>query len=462
MSGPLSALQDFFQRRLWQEPEEGGRRSFLNRTLRLFILAGYGLWQNRSLVRAASLAYASILALIPMLALLFAVWKGLGLQRLLAANLLDRLAPGSQEFALQIFQYIENTQVASLGVFGVVVLLVVLVVVMTNVERAFNETWHVSQTRPFSRKLSDYLSIFLVFPILMAGTISVSSAFLGHPEIRRLLEGLLPPPFYSATSGLVHLGLLWLGFTFIYLVMPNTAVRLRAALLGGVVGGSLWQAAQWIFIWFQGVATYYNAIYGALYHLLFLFIWMFWSWLIVLYGTEVAYAHQHLERLSRGWRRASGLGEPLDEFLGLAALLGISARFAHRRPALSLEDLSEILPGSDNLPAQAVQLLKDCRLVVEVAGEKPGAPSRFLPALPLEKVTVKDVLACLRGSRSLALTRALEGEPRLAALLRRLLESPTPSEWQDLTLQDLVDLLEAAQQEAAAPPPEGAAPPKNP
>ena len=460
MTALLSRLHDFFRQRLWQDQAPGEPLPFRVKALRLTILAGHGLWQNRSLVRAASLAYASILALIPMLALLFAVWKGLGLQRLLAANLLERLAPGSQEFAVQIFQYIENTQVASLGVFGVVVLLVVLVVVMTNVERAFNETWHVSQTRPLSRKLSDYLSIFLVFPILMAGTISVSSAFLGHPEIRRLLEGLLPAPFYSATSGLLHLGLLWLGFTFIYLVMPNTPVRLRSALLGGVVGGSLWQAAQWIFIWFQGVATYYNAIYGALYHLLFLFIWMFWSWLILLYGTEVAYAHQYLDRLSRSWRRGPGVGEPLDEYLGLAALLGISARFARRRPPLSLEDLGEILPGSDNLPAQAVELLKDCRLVVEVAGDKPGAPPQFLPSLPLDKVTVKDVLGCLRGARSLALTQALEGEPQLAALLKRLLEAPTPSEWQELTLQDLVELLDAAQAEAPAP--GGGAPPELP
>jgi membrane protein len=446
----FSPLPDYFSQRLWQE-EPGARLPFRVKALRILILAAHGLWQNRSLVRAASLAYATILALIPMLALLFAVWKGLGLQRLLAANLLERLAPGSQEFAMQIFQYIENTQVASLGVFGVVVLLAVLVVVMTNVERAFNETWHVSQTRPLSRKLSDYLSIFLVFPILMAGTISVFSAFLGHPEIRRLLEGLLPAPFYSATSGLVHLGLLWLGFTFIYLVMPNTPVRFRSALLGGVVGGSLWQAAQWIFIWFQGVATYYNAIYGALYHLLFLFIWMFWSWLIVLYGTEVAYAHQHLGRLSRRYRLQPA-PEPLDEYLGLAALIGISARFYHRQPPLSLEELGEILPGDDNLPPRAVALLKDCRLVVEVAGEKPGASPQFLPSLPLDKVSVKDVLGRLRLARGTALVQALAGEPQLSALLKRLLETAAPSPWQDLSLQELVLLLDAAQSEAAASP----------
>jgi membrane protein len=408
--------------------------------LRILILAGQGLLRNRALISASALAYATMLALIPVLALLFAVWKGLGLQRLLAANLLERLAPGSHEFVTQIIKYIETTQVASLGVFGVVALLVILVLVMTNVERAFNETWHVSQTRPWERKISDYFSIFLIFPILMAGTISVSSTFLTHPEIQRVMMGVFPATFYTFTSGLVHLGLLWLGFTFIYLVMPNTQVRFLSAFIGAIVGGSLWQGAQWIFIWFQGMATYYNAIYGALYNLLFLFIWMFWSWLIVLYGTEVAYAHQNYERIVREVRRGPLKAEPVDEYLALAALINISARFLNRQPPLSLEELSRVLPSGNNLPARVINSLKECGLVVQVVSKK--ASPQFVPSLPLDQVTVKEVLQCLRQARGESLTQALAEEPHLAALLQRLLEAPVPSEWQSLSLQELVRLLE--------------------
>lgn len=432
-------IKEFFQRGLWQDEGWGPAGLYLLRALRVLILAGGSLFQSRSLVRASALAYATVLALIPLLALLFAILKGLGIQRVLAGHLLERLAPGSQEFATQIFQYIENTQVTSLGVFGVVVLLLALVVVMTNVERAFNETWKVSHTRPWRRKLSDYLSIFMIFPILMAGAISISTAFIGHPEIRRLLSGILPAAFYTATSGLVSLGVLWLAFTFIYVVMPNTHVRLWSALLGGILGGSIWQVAQWIFAWFQGAATYYNAIYGALYHLLFLVIWMFWSWLIVLFGTEVAYAHQNLDRLSREWRRSPPPPEPVDEYLALAALAAIGARYSRRQTPLSLEELARIFPSSNNLAARVAGLLQDCRLVVQVAATGLENSPRYVPSLPLDQITVQEVLDCLRRVRGEVLAQALEEEPELAAGLKALVASAPSPPWQSLSLQELVD-----------------------
>jgi membrane protein len=437
----LEAVRNFFKVRLWQDEGLTSGTLMLFKGLRILVLAFGGLGQHRALVQASTLAYSTILALIPLLALLFAILKGLGIQRLLSAQLMDRLAPGSQEFATQIFQYIENTQVASLGVFGVVVLLAALVVVMTNVERAFNETWGVTQTRPWRRKLSDYLSIFLIFPILMAGAISISTTFLSHPDIRSFLSDVMPAAFFSATTGLISLGILWVAFTFIYLVMPNTWVSFRSALIGGVVGGSLWQEAQGIFIWFQGTATYYNAIYGALYNLLFLVIWMFWSWLIVLFGTEVAFAHQHLDHLSQQWRRSPYPLEPVDEYLGLAALLGISARFHRRQPPLSLAELAQMLPSGNNLAARVTKLLKNCHLVMEVTPESPKASPQFVPSLPLDQITVQEILKCLRQARGEALVQSLESQPHLAALLQGLLAAPSPAPAPDLSLQELVDML---------------------
>ena len=319
--------------------------------LRLLVLAGRGLIRNQSLVRSSALAYATILGFIPLFALLFAILQAIGLPRLLATYFLENLAPGSKDFVTQILYYIENTKVTSLGVFGVVVLLCDLVIVMTNVEKAFNKTWHISRTRSWSRKVSDYLSIFLIFPILMAVAISVSTSFLGIHEFRQVLEAVMPEVFFTATRWLVTLGVLWLAFIFIYLVMPNTRVKFWSAVLGGVVGGSIWQVAQWIFIWIQGASAYYNAIYGALYNLLFIFIWMFWCWLILLFGTEVAFAHQNLDCLTRKFRRPDQTPEPVDEYLGLAALLSIGARFYRRQPPLSLEELRELLPSGDNLAA---------------------------------------------------------------------------------------------------------------
>jgi membrane protein len=435
----VEELKDFSQRRLWQDEGRGREELFALKCLRVLVLAGRGLICNQSLVRSSSLAYATILGFIPLFALLFAILQAIGLPRMLATYVLENLAPGSREFATQILQYIEATHVTSLGVFGVVALLLDLVIVMTNVEKAFNKTWQVSRTRSWSRKVSDYLSIFLIFPILMAVALTFSTSFWGLRHVILFLSGILPAIFFTATRWLVSLGLLWFAFIFIYLVMPNTRVNFWSAVLGGVVGGTVWQVAQWIFTAIQGGATYYNAIYGALYNLLFLFIWLFWCWLILLFGTEIAFAHQNLDCLTRQFRRPVASPEPVDEYLCLAALVSIGARFLKRQPPLSRDELSRMLPRGNNLAHRVTQALQACNLVVEVVPARPASSPQFLPNLPLDRVTVKEVLDCLRASRGAALDTALAAEPRLVKLLKPLVAAPSPSDWQSLTLQNLVE-----------------------
>ena len=439
MAHVFSELQDFTRTRLWQDEGRGPGSLFVLKCLRVLVLASRGLIHNQSLVRSSALAYATILGFIPLFALLFAILQAIGVPRLLATYLLENLAPGSRDFATQILQYIEATRVTSLGVFGVVVLLLDLVIVMTNVEKAFNKTWQVSRTRPWSRKVSDYLSIFLIFPILMAVALTFSTSFWGVRYVVDVLSGIMPAIFFTATRWMVSLGLLWFAFIFIYLVMPNAQVNFWSAVLGGVVGGTVWQVAQWIFTGIQGASTYYNAIYGALYHLLFLFIWLFWCWLILLFGTEIAFAHQNLGHLTRQFRRPPAPPEPVDEYLCLAALVSIGARFFQRQPPLSQDELSQILPRGNNLAHRVTQTLQDCNLVVELIPEAPGSSPQFQPKVPLDQITVKEVLDGLRQSRGGALDAALAGEPRLIALLKPLVEAATPANCEVLTLQQLVE-----------------------
>lgn len=445
MSSIVTELQDFFRHGLWQDEGRGPGQLLALKCLRVLFLAVRGLIRNQSLVRSSSLAYATILGFIPLFALLFAILKAIGVPAMIATYALEHLAPGSREFATQILQYIEATKVTSLGVFGVVALLLDLVIVMTNVEKAFNKTWHISRTRPWSRKVSDYLSIFLIFPILMAVALTFSTSFWGIQHVIQFLSGIMPAIFFTATRWLVSLGLLWFAFIFIYLVMPNTRVNLWSAVLGGVIGGTVWQVAQWIFTAIQGGAAYYNAIYGALYNLLFLFIWLFWCWMILLFGTEVAFAHQNLDCLSEERRHPSPLPEPVDEYLCLAALVSIGARFCRRQAPLSLEELSRILPRGNNLANQVTRALKNCNLVVELSPDRPKSSPRFQPNLPLDQITVKEVLDCLRESRGAALDTALAAEPRLVKLLQPLAEASCPSAWESLTLQNLVESFIADQ-----------------
>ena len=426
----------FWRVGLWQE-DAGGLKGFLLKILRVLYLSIRGLIQNRSLIRASALAYLTGLAIIPIMALLFTILKSLGIQRLLADPLLEYLAPGSKEFALQILHYIESTQVASLGVFGIVALLADLIMLMTNVERAFNDTWQVGRTRPWRRKLSDYLSIFLIFPLLLAVSISITTNILSHPYISPLLAKVVPEALLATTSGIFSLFLFWLAFTFIYLVMPNTRVSFLSALIGGLVGAILWESAQMLMAWMHAKASYYNAIYGVVYHLLFFTLWLYWSWLIVLFGNEVAYTRQNVKQLTDQLRRPPAVRDPVDEYIALAALVAISDRFLRRELPLSLEDLSQILGSGDLLASRVLSALKDLELVLEVSSTPVVSP-RYVPSMPLDQVTVGHVLKMLRQARLGAVTQVVSGEPGLADLLRRLAEGPGVSPWDTLSLKDLV------------------------
>lgn len=422
---------EYVRIRLWQ-----GEDHPVTQALRLVLLAGQGLVRHRSYLTAASLAYVTILALIPLLALLFAILKSLGIQRLLAAHLLDRLSPGSHEFALQILEYVEGTQVTSLGVFGVIWLLAALIILMTDVEAAFNTTWQVSRIRPWSRRLSDYLSIFLLLPILMAVGLSLTSGLLSQPDLRRLLSAFMPEAFFWITSSLLSLGLLWIAFTFIYLVMPNTRVRFVAALLGGVVGGTLWQGAHAVFAWFQGMATYYNAIYGALYHLLFLVMWIFWSWLVVLFGNEIACAYQNLARLSAARRLPGAEEEPVDEYLALTALLLICRRYLAREPLLTRHEVERALVGTHEGGRRAVAALVQGGLVLEANGHMGNGV--LVPAMPPEQLSVGEVLARLGSGRAGQLARLAAEAPQVAAALQFLREKSWPPDLARLSVKDLL------------------------
>jgi membrane protein len=450
MTNPILAWQRFFGETIWQSDPPGRLLPWCYSSFQVLILACQDLLRKGALVRTSALAYASVLAIIPMLALLFAIFKGVGLQRLLAAYFLPQLAGGSQDFARQILSYVETTNVASLGVFGVIWLLVALMILMTNVEEAFNHIWKISRSRPWWRKLSDYLSIFLLFPILMAVAISVTTTFQSHPEIQKFIRYFLPETFFSAYNLLISFGIIWLGFTFVYLVMPNTRVQFLSAIFGGLIGGTIWQGAQWLFRWFQGSAPYYNAIYGALYQILFLVIWMFWSWLIVLYGAEVAYTHQNLASLRRQFGLTEGPGQGMDdEYLALMALLSIGERFSGGGPPLSLKELAQLFNGRESLAASSVEALQQCGLVMPVAPDGDHHTPRFLPSRPLEQIRLKETIACLRHGRRLGLGRLLEDANQLSRLVGDLVEQPA-SEWQDLTVQEL---LERAGSETKKPQP---------
>ena len=244
---------------------------------------------DRCLIYASALAFSSMLSVVPFLAILFAILKALNMHNVLAPMVLSNVAAGSHGVITRILDYISNTDVGSLGMVGLVTLLVSVMATLDNVEDAFNQIWGLTRGKKVHHKLRDYLVAIFGVPILIALTVTITTT-LQH-------QGVVQ--WFFHLPGFGHLLLLlfrtvpylsiWIALVCLYLFMPNTRVRVGSALAGGLLAGTVWQLAQWGYIHFQIGVSRYNAIYGTMALLPVFMVWIFTSWVIVLAGMEIVW-----------------------------------------------------------------------------------------------------------------------------------------------------------------------------
>lgn len=284
-----------FLRKLWEtDPDRysGLHRAYV-RSVRVISMIIRDFLEDRCLLRASALSFNTILSLVPFFAMAFAVLKGLGVHNSLEPLILGGLTVGSQEIAGRIIQYIDNTKMGSVGAVGLVALIVTVVTLLGNIEEAFNDIWGVTETRTYGRKFSDYISVVVITPILLLAATSITTSLQSESLVRWLLETEYVGDFLLTLFKLVPYVSIWIALVFLYIFIPNTKVRFRSALVGGLLTGITWQIAQWAYIHFQVGVSRYNAIYGTLSAIPVFMVWIYTSWIIVLFGVEVVYAHQN-------------------------------------------------------------------------------------------------------------------------------------------------------------------------
>ena len=247
---------------------------------------------DRCMMYASALAFSSMLSIVPFLAIVFAILKALNIHNVLAPIVLSNVAAGSHEVITRIFHYISNTHVGSLGVVGLVTLLLSVMATLDNVEDAFNQIWGLTKGKKVHHKLRDYLIIIFCIPLLVTLTITITTS-LQHQEVVQWFFHL--PGFGHLLLMLFRLVpflSIWIALVCLYLFMPNARVRVRSALAGGLVAGIVWQLAQWGYIHFQIGVSRYNAIYGTMALLPVFMSWILTSWVIVLSGMEIVWFFQ--------------------------------------------------------------------------------------------------------------------------------------------------------------------------
>jgi len=276
-------------------------KSLLLRQLRIILLALRGFYRDNCFFRASSLTFNTMLSIVPVAAILFAIAKGFGFEALLRREILGNF-PGQaqQEVLTKVIDFAESMlQTAKGGIIagvGTVILLWSVLNVLSNIEASLNEIWQIKQSRSWGRKFSDYLALMLLAPVLFivssSATVFVTARITELTNEIRLL-GIISPVI-SLGLKLIPYVLIWILFTVIYILMPNAKVNLKAGVTAGIVAGTIFQIVQWGYISFQVGATRYNAIYGSFAALPLFLMWVQISWWVFLFGAELSFANQNV------------------------------------------------------------------------------------------------------------------------------------------------------------------------
>jgi membrane protein len=403
--------------------------------LRLVTIAGRGLVEHNQGLRAAALTYYTVLSLVPTLAFVFAVAKGFGAYEMLDQQVLRPLIEttfqGEEEFtgpvdtALagelpnsdsatveplgqspaqgesqvrdaieQVLEFVAQTDVKSLGGIGLAVLLFTVVKLMGHVEGALNATFGIRRLRTVPRRIADYTAMATISPILALSATALWAAGRSQGAMGYLRTELDLGVVLDLLFELVPFGVFTVGFTLLFLVMPNTRVRFRSALIGGVVAAVLWMVAQRVYVEAQvGVASY-NSLYAGFAAIPLFLIWTWMSWMVVLMGAEFAHADQN-HRSYGDLRLASPSTQADVERTGLRILVRMAGRFLNGGTPWTQAELVDDLAAPTERVAQALELLLDAKLVL--AAELERGETGWTFAVDPSGIQVDRALRALRG-----------------------------------------------------------------
>lgn len=275
-----------------------GKRTFFIRHLRIVLLAMRGFDENKCQLHAAALTFFSMLSIVPLAAMAFVIARTMGIETLLERQLLAKFA-GYETITHKIITFartlLDSTRGGLLTMIGAALLCLSVLAVIGHLQTAFNEIWDDLDRRGWGQKSLDYAVFMLVAPFFVivssSATIFLTTQF--NLITRKFaLMGWVGPLFFLGLKLLPYL-LVWMLFTFIYTFIPRTAVSFKSSLWAGIVAGTIYQLAHGAFIIFQVEISRYNAIYGSFAVLPLLLIWLQLSWLTVLFGAEIAFAHQY-------------------------------------------------------------------------------------------------------------------------------------------------------------------------
>jgi len=385
----FSTLRRQFEHWLFDVPEEIGGRAlrWLTLPLRYLYALLRDLGRGELGLRAMSLVYSTLFAIVPVIAVAFAVLKSFGYHRELEPVLFEFLRPlGEQGYTLtnKIMGFVEDVQGTLVGTVGFAFLLFTVISMIQKIEASLNFVWHVERPRSLARRVSEYLVVMLIGPAISVGAMVLLARVEASAALTRL-SGLATGD--AGTLGNAHVTpyvMVVALFAFVYLYMPNIRVRFGPALVGAVFGGVLWAAVGAVFTRIVVYSAQTAAIYAGFAVVLLFLVWVYVSWLILLLGAQLSFYVQHPEHLRSGHAEVPLTGA-LRERVALAVMYLVGERFVAGGPRWTINGLAERLDVPGTTLDQIVSALQQHDLVLDVEDDT-VAPARDLGAIRLDAV----------------------------------------------------------------------------
>ena len=342
--------------------------------------------------QACALTYRTLLAIVPALALVFAIGRGFGFQNLLQDELL-RIFPAQHQMIIYALSFVDSyLNQASEGLFvgvGIVFLLWTLISLVGSVEDAFNRIWIVKEGRSIWRKITDYTAMFLILPVLMicsSGlTIFVSSSLSSLFEISFMTPVLTV--IFECGSWIFT----WLFFTAVFMLIPNTHVRFTNALIAGIFSGTGFLILQWLFVSGQLYVSKYNAIYGSFSFLPLMLLWMQLAWVICLTGALICYASQNIFLYSFS-NQVKAISPDYNRQVTVAVAAAIVQRFTAGMPPLTSRQIALAYGLPSRLVSETISTLCRAGVASMVVIDEKKEIYGYQPAVDPDTLTVAELL----------------------------------------------------------------------
>lgn len=395
----IQKLKLYFTKEIWLTDlnQLTKYRKLYIKFLQITFLSFKGFNEDKVQLRASALTYYSLLSIVPVVAMAFGIAKGFGMEEKLNHVLMEKLST-HQDIMNQVIDFanslLNNTKGGLIAGIGVVLLFWSVLKVMGNIENSFNDIWGISKGRTLVKKFTEYLSIMLLAPLLLilssSLTVFISSKTKEAVNSVGVLEYI--DTELSFLLGLSPYIIFWLLLTMVYMIMPNTKVKFKSALVAGVVSGSLFVIIQWAYVTFQIGVVQYNAIYGSFAALPLFLVWLQTSWIIVLFGAELSFMHQNIEQYILK-EESKKISLSFKNKLSIYITNYIIKNFYKGEPT-SLNMIIEELKLPFRLVSKITDELVDCNILTKIENTEYKNLS-FQPAIDTSLISVNFLLKAL-------------------------------------------------------------------